>query len=209
MKKVRWFVILMTLAASLAFGQMKRFQISLFGGVNHVFAYGSADDYVMGSNDFPVTPAHTPMNFGAAFTFYLNNRLGIELCGEYALASTLSLSDPSDQDTVSIKSAKHLAASLNVVWELSASRIRPYLVLGGGADKISSDIVTAFSQFGYEVTFAPPSRTVSFFADAGGGVCFMISSSLGFNIDLRYRLLFADPDKIHNLIAAAGVFWKF
>ena len=209
MKKARWITALMILAAGLSFGQTKRFQLSLFGGANPVFAYGSADDYVMGSNDFPVTPAHTPVDFAAAFTYYLSDRLGIELRGEAILASSLSLTDPSDQDTVSIKSAKHYAISLNLLWELSSAKIRPYLVLGGGADKNSPDTVTAESELGYEVTFAPPSKTLSFFANGGGGLRYRISSALGAQLDLRYRLLFSKPDKIHGLIVGAGVFWKF
>jgi outer membrane protein W len=209
MKRRRAFAGLMILAAGLSFGQTKRFQLSLFGGVNHVLAYGSDDDYVLGSNDFPVTPSHTPANFGTAFTYFLNGRLGIELRGEYALASSLSLTDPSDQDSVSIKSARHMAFSLNMILELSEGKIRPYLAVGGGADKLSSDSVTAVSKYGYEVTFAPPDKTLSFFANAGGGLRFPVFSTLGFDIDLRYRLLRGDPDRIHSLIAGLGCFWKF
>jgi outer membrane protein W len=209
MKKARLFVALMILVSGLSLAQPKRFELSLFGGVSPVFAYGSSDDYVAGSNDFPVTPAHTPANFGAAFTYYLGARLGVELRGEYTLAVPMTLSDPSDQDTVSIKSGEHLAASLNLLWELSGSRIRPYVVLGGGADKLSDSTVTALSQNGYDVTFAPQDKTLNFFANAGGGLRYMVSPSLGFDIDLRYRLLFGDPDTTHGLIVGAGVFWKF
>ena len=42
----------------------EKYQVSLFVGMNHIPQYGSADDYVLGENDFPVTPAHTPPNFG-------------------------------------------------------------------------------------------------------------------------------------------------
>jgi len=209
MKKMRFFAVLMILAAGLSFGQTKRFQLSLFGGVNPVFAYGSDGDYAAGSNDFPVTPAHTATDFGAAFTYFLGQRLGIELRGEYALSSSLSLTDPSDQDTVSIKSSKHYALSLNLLWELSAAKIRPYVVLGGGADKISADPVTATSEYGYEVTFTPPDKTLSFFANGGAGLRYAISPALGVQVDLRYRLLFSSPNTIQGLIAGAGVFWRF
>jgi outer membrane protein W len=209
MKKALTFILLMTLASGLSFGQTKRFQVSLFGGLDHILAYGSVDEYAAGSNDFPVTPAHTPANFGAAFTYFLSDRLGIELRGEYTLASSMTLSDPSDQDTVSVNSSKHYAGSLNVLWEFVGQTIRPYLVLGGGADKVSSDLVMAVSEYGYEVTFTPPNKTLSFFANAGGGVRYLASSSLGVQLDLRYRVLFVDTNKINGLIAAAGVFLRF
>jgi hypothetical protein len=209
MKRVRLFAVLMILVTGLSLGQTKRFQLTLFGGANRVFAYGSTDDYLAGSNDFPVTPAHTPTSFGGSLTYFLGGRLGIELRGEYALASSLSLTDPSDQDTVSIKSAKRMAASLNAVWELSAGRLRPYLVFGGGVDKISGDLVYAVSGYGYDVTFAPPDKTLSLFANAGAGLRWMASASLGAQVDVRYRALFGDPGMIHNLNASAGIFWKF
>jgi hypothetical protein len=209
MKKYLVFAALMILAAGLTFGQAKRFQLSLFGGASPVFAYGSADDYVAGSNDFPVTPAHTPANFGAAFTYYLSGRLGVELRGEYTLATPVTLTDPSDQDVVSIDSGTHLAVSLGLLWELSGSRLRPYVVLGGGADKLSDSTVTALSQNGYDVTFPPPDTTLNFFANGGGGLRYLVSPSLGFEIDLRYRLVFGGPDTIHGVVVGAGVIWKF
>jgi outer membrane protein W len=209
MKKARLLIALLILVSGLSFAQPKRFELSLFGGVNPIFAYGSPDDYVAGSNDFPVTPAHTPGSFGAALTYYLSDRLGVELRGEYTLAAPLTLTDPSDQDTASIKSGEHIAASLNLLWEPLGGRIRPYLVLGGGADKFSANVVTVISQNGYEVTFAPPDKTVDFFANAGGGLRLQVSSSFGFNIDLRYRLLFAAPDVIQGLVAAGGFSLRF
>ena len=35
--------------------QAQKFQFSIFGGINHVFQYGSEENYVLGENDFPVT----------------------------------------------------------------------------------------------------------------------------------------------------------
>jgi hypothetical protein len=209
MKKLSCAVLLMILGAGLSFAQDRKFQVSLFGGASHSFAYGSESDYVMGSNDFPVTPAHTPVSFGAALSFSLSRRLALELRGDYVLASTMTLTDPSDQDTVSIKSSKHMAAALNLVWDLSAGSVRPYLVVGGGVDKLSGDAVTAISANGYEVSFASPAKTWSAFAQAGAGLRIPLSSLLGAQIDLRYRLIFDGSSRISGLIGGAGLYWRF
>jgi hypothetical protein len=209
MKRSRCLIVLVLLSACLSFGQTKRFQLALFGGIQPTFAYGSAADYVLGSNDFPVTPAHTPAALGAALSFSLSSRLALELRGEYILASTMTLTDPSDRDTVSLKSSKHMAAALNLVWEISGGGIRPFLVLGGGVDKLSGDSVTAMSKYGYDVTFAAPGKTLSLMANAGGGLRFRLSPALGFQLDIRYRLLFSSPDKIRGLVGGAGLLWRF
>jgi len=39
--------------------QNSRLTLSLFGGLSHVREYGSVDDYILGENDFPVTPSHS------------------------------------------------------------------------------------------------------------------------------------------------------
>ena len=76
-------------------------------------------------------------------------------------------------------------------------------------DKISADSVSAVSRNGYEVTFGTPAKTMSPFAEAGGGLKIMFSASLGLRVDARYRMLFASPDKVHSLIGAAGLVWRF
>jgi outer membrane protein W len=210
MKKATAFVFLSLAAAGLlAASGTGPLQLTLFGGLGHSFAYGSASNYAMGSNDFPVTPAHTPPALGAALSFSLSRRLALELRGEYTMASTLTLTDPSDQDTVSINSSKHVAGSLNLIWELSEARFRPYLTAGGGLDKISAEAVTAVSQNGYDVTFGTPAKTLSAFAEAGGGLKIMLSAALGLRVDARYRILFSSPDKVHSLIGSAGLVWRF
>lgn len=210
MRIIRLITAGILLAAVASFGQTtKRFQLTLFGGLNHVFAYGAAGDYALGSNDFPVTPGHTPLAFGAAFSLRLGDRLEIELRGDYTLSSTLALSDPSDGDTVSISSAKHMAGSLNVLWTLFDAGLRPYLVVGGGMDKLVGDAFTVQSGLGYDVTFLAPTKTLSFFANAGGGVRLPLTASLAAQIDVRYRLIFSKPHSVNGFFATAGLGWRF
>jgi outer membrane protein W len=209
MKKIPAITMTMILLAGLSFGQANRFQLSLFGGKTHVPAYGSDGDYVSGSNDFPSTPAHTPAFFGAAFAYSLTNRLGIELRAEYALATNLNLTDPSDQDSVTIPSAKHMSFSLNFHWALASGKFCPYLIAGGGVDKISTNSSSYATNYGYEVTFSAPARTLDYFLNAGAGLSWNIKSSLGFFVEARYRFLFVRPDSIQDVAGSGGIRLKF
>lgn len=209
MKRFPAIIMSMILLAGLSFGQAKRFQFSLFGGITHVPAYGSDGDYVLGSNDFPSTPAHTPAFFGGAFAYSVTNRLGIELRAEYALATDLNLIDPSDQDSVTIPSAQHMSFSLNFHWALASGTISPYLIAGGGVDKISTGSSSYTTDYGYEVTFSAPARTLDYFLNAGAGLSWNITPSLGFFVEARYRFLFVRPDSIRDAAGSGGIRLKF
>ena len=209
MKRIQAGLIALSLLSGIAFGQAERFQLSLYGGMNRVLAYGSNKDYLQGINDFPAIPAHTPVLFGAAFAFSLTERLGLELRGEYAPAADMTLIDPSDQDAVTIPSGKHMSFSLNALWALGSGRFEPYLVAGGGIDKLSAKTTNAVTAHGYEVTFSPPARTLDFFINAGVGARWKFSSSLGLFLEARYRYLFANPNAIQSIAGGVGLRWKF
>jgi hypothetical protein len=209
MKRTIRIVFFLILMVGFSFGQQKRFQIALFGGVNQVFPYGSADDYAAGVNDFPITPAHMPVNLGASLLLNLSDRLGVELRGEYVLGSGLTLTDPSDQDSVAITSSKRMAVSANLIWTISRKKLELYLALGGGVDKMLAKEGIYTSAKGYKVVFDLPEKAESLFANAGAGLRIPLTVSLGACLDIRYRLIFAKPDMLNNLIAGAGISLKF
>lgn len=190
-----------------AYGQ--RFQVSLFGGWNRVFEYGSEDDYVLGENDFPVTPAHSPFQFGTALAFSLTDKIGLELDGRYALSSKVSLVDPSDQDTVEINTAKHYSITLNFVYRFLNGRLRPYVLLGGGIDKLVAEEETYTSEYGFEIEFLAPEKTTDPVANIAAGIQFFILSRLGARLDLRYSIIFDDPDNQSILSTTFGLFFGF
>lgn len=189
--------------------QAQSVQFSIFGGWNHVFKYGSEEDYKQGENDFPVTPAHTSVNFGMAAAFFFTRNIGLELDGRYVLLSKVILQDPSDQDRVEIDTSKHYSLTLNFVYRFLNSRFRPYLLLGGGIDKLLAKEETYASEYGYEIEFSPPEKTMDAVANIGTGIRFFILSKLGVRLDLRYSLIFADPDNQNNLNLTAGLFVTF
>ncbi len=187
----------------------QKFQFSVFGGVNHVFAYGSEQDYVFGENDFPVTPSHTPFNFGVSFSAFLTHNIGVELDGRYILSSPVTLMDPSDNDTVAIDTSKHYAVTLNFLYRFLDGKLRPYFLLGGGVDKLLGEDRTYVTEYGWDVEFIAPEGTLDPVANLGGGVHYFVKPNLGIRVDLRYVLIFSEPDRLGSLNGVLGFSFLF
>ena len=187
----------------------EKYQISLFVGMNHVFQYGSEGDYVFSENDFPVTPAHTPPNLGASFALYLKDNIALELDWRYTLSSKLMLVDPSDQDEVEIDSSKRHTITLNFIYRFLQGNVKPYIVVGGGLDKILAKDQTYTTQYGFEVDFLAPDKTIDPIANIGAGVQFFFRPNIGIRLDLRYVMIFAEPDNLSGLNGVAGISFFF
>lgn len=209
MRKILLLFFILALLGCFVLGGENKFQFSIFGGINNVFKYGSENDYVMGENDFPVTPAHKPASFGASIGYFFTDNIGIELDGRYYLSSKVILEDPSDQDSVEVDASKHFSIALNIFYRLSGGDFRPYLVVGGGFDMLSAKDETYTSEYGYEIEFIAPETTTGLLAQVGGGIQYFLSSSAGARLDVRYVLIFDDPDNINSLSIMAGVFIRF
>jgi len=208
MKKGILFVLIFFLVFSFGFGQQRKFQVSFFGRASYVLEYGSEDEYIMGENDFPVTPAHTPLGFGAALAYSFNKNIAIELEATYTLSSEVALIDPSDQDTLEVHTSSHMAATLNFIYHFLNSKVRPYLVFGVGIDSLLAKDETYTSDYGYEVEFLAPEKTIDPVAQAGGGISYFLSPQVGVKLDLRYSLIFDKPNNINNLNLAFGFFLR-
>ncbi len=187
----------------------EKYQISLFVGMNHVFQYGSEGDYVFSENDFPVTPAHTPPNLGASFALNLKDNIALELDWRYTLSSKLMLVDPSDQDEVEIDSSKRHTITLNFIYRFLQGNVKPYIVVGGGLDKILAKDQTYITQYGFEVDFLAPDKTIDPVANIGAGVQFFFRPNIGIRLDLRYVMIFAEPDNLSGLNGVAGISFFF
>lgn len=209
MRKILLLFFILALLGCFAYGGENKFQFSVFGGVNNVFKYGSEDDYVMGENDFPVTPAHKPASFGASIGYFFADNIGIELDGMYYMSSKVTLEDPSDQDTVEVDASRHFSITLNLFYQLSGGNFRPYLMVGGGFDKLSAKDETYTSEYGYEIEIIAPEKTTDLLAQVGGGIQYFLSSSAGARLDVRYVLIFDDPDNISSVSIMAGAFIRF
>lgn len=210
MRKLGLSVLILIFMTNFGYGLQKKLQVSLFTGMNHVFEYGSENDYIPGTNDFPVTPTHCPPSFGAAFAFFFTNYLGIELDGMYVLSSKVTLVDPSDLDRVNVDSSKHYSVTLNVMYRFLKGSVRPYLGAGGGIDKLMARYYEAFtSEYGNEITFIPPEKTVSLIAQLRAGIHYSLSKRLGLLMDIRYVVIFDDPYNVNSLNLILGAFLRF
>ena len=208
-KKGLIFVLIFGIAGGAVFAQDKKIQFSLFGGISPIFEYGSVEDYSLGENDFPVTPSHTPPYFGLSFSYFLAKNVKAELDWRYVLSSKIILSDPSDDDTVEIDTSKQYFASLSVVYQCLPCKFRPYFLAGGGTNKFSAKAGTYISDYGYEIELGIPDITTALFAQFGGGLDVLLSSSFGVLADIRFVYLFTEPDNILSLFAGVGAYFLF
>jgi opacity protein-like surface antigen len=201
-------ILLFSLFASAVPAQAQKWQFSIFGGINHIFQYGSEEDYALGENDFPVTPSHTPAILGASLAYFFSENLGIEIDGRYTPSTGVILVDPSDQDTVEVDTSKHFSLSLNLVFQFSAANLKPYLVAGGGFDRVSAEENTYISEYGFEITVEPPESTTDALANFGAGLNYSVSNSVGIRLDARYVLIFTEPENVKSVNAVLGLsFW--
>jgi hypothetical protein len=197
-------------AGLFAAAQERRLELSILGGVNSHFAYGSASDYALGTNDFPITPVHTSPAFGLGLA-YRAGRWGFELDVRATLAAKVLMSDPSDGDAVEIDTYPHLAAGLNVFFQPWTGRIRPYLLAGGGVDAVFARDRSYTSRFGYAIAVSAPRGKDRFDPEVhtGGGLFIDFSRSLGLRIEARYVWVFDDPKPVRSVQAFAGLVLGF
>jgi outer membrane protein W len=187
-------------------GDGRSLQINLFGGKNWVMSYGSTEEYRPGENDFPDTPAHGVLHFGTGLAYVLRNGLGFELEGRAYLSTNITLTDPSDGDTSTIRSAPHISLAFNIFYEFDGARLSPYVLVGGGFDAASSKAQSVVSQKGYEVTFSSR-NTIIAMLQAGIGARFFVQPRWGVRMDARYVHLLGDPDAIRNICVSLGLFF--
>jgi OOP family OmpA-OmpF porin len=212
MNKRSWAVLVSILLALPLFAgtaHAQKFQFSVFGGLNHVFEYGSEDDYALGENDFPVTPSHTPPALGASLAYFFAENLGLELDWRYVLSSKVTLEDPSDQDTVEIDSSKHYSLTLNLLFQFGGGKLRPYILAGGGFDKFLEEDATYTSEYGFVITLEAPDKTLDAVFNFGAGLHYFVTDSMALKLDVRYVMIFADPNNVNNLSAVVGLSFRF
>ncbi|MCP2520025.1 porin family protein [Candidatus Aminicenantes bacterium AC-335-A11] len=194
------------------YAQTRRHQFTLFGGFNHVFEYGSEEDYILGENDFPVTPSHTPPVFGLSYSFFFFKNLGLELDFRYILNSKLTLRDPSDDDTIKIDSNKHYSFTGNLIFQLLSGKFRPYIIVGAGFDTlVNVEDQTLTSEYGFPVFLKAPEKTTDFVGNIGGGILYFFGSSFGTRIDSRYIFIpkTNEHPAISNFDVTMGIFFRF
>lgn len=211
MNKTISLLMILLLSAGMAQAQKGKVQVTAHGGINHLLEYGSIDDFEAGYNNFPVVPAHSPGNFGASLAYSPLSWLGIEYDMRMSLRTDLTLTDPSDGDTLTIQTPKHFAISLSLLLQPFHGRISPYLLIGGGVDRIIVEDENYISELGYEIVMpAPPEdERVDTLVQAGAGINAFVYKNFGIRLDVRFMRIFDEPRDVDSVFATLGIFARF
>ncbi len=192
--------------------QDSRWFISGLGGINKVFEYGCTCDYEQGVNDFPLTPSHTTGTFGLSVGTLFTQGLGIEVDARFHTGTQLTLSDPSDGDSVTLDSSQHYSLTANLLYQFLDAQFRPYMLAGAGIDTlIGAKEQTLTTEYGYLVTFYPPEKKTDFVANFGAGFIYYAFGNVGLRLDVRYSIIPKTDEHvtISTLNATAGLAIRF
>jgi len=184
-------------------------QVFGFWGTGSISEYGSEKNYILGENDFPVTPSHNIDFTGLGILYYFNNNIGIELLSKYFFTTELALEDPSDGDTVRINTSNHFSVSLNLFYEMEFKTFKPYLFVGGGFDKLFAEEKEYISNYGYKITFLPPERTIDPMFNIGIGFKYFFVKNFGLRAGLDYVQVFTKNYNIKSFNLYAGLLFNF
>jgi len=211
MKKTALILAALLTVAAIGQAQSGKVQITAFYGVNQHYEYGSVEDFESGYNHFPVMPAHSPRNFGGSFAYFFTRWFGLEYDMRSTGRTEVTLTDPSDGDKLTIQTPKHLSITLNVLLEPLRGRISPYVLFGGGINRVQAVDETYISEYGYEVIMQTPSEDsrVDVLVQAGAGVNALVYKYFGLRADVRYMVVFDDPYEVRSLNATLGLIARF
>jgi outer membrane protein W len=211
MKKTALILAALLAVAAMGQAQSGKVQITAFYGVNQHYEYGSVEDFESGYNHFPVMPAHSPRNFGGSFAYFFTRWFGLEYDMRSTGRTEVTLTDPSDGDTLTIQTPKHLSITLNVLLEPLRGRISPYILLGGGINRVQAVDETYITEYGFEVIMQTPSEDsrVDMLVQAGAGVNALVYKYFGLRADVRYMVVFDDPYQVRSLNATLGLIARF
>jgi hypothetical protein len=127
----------------------------------------------------------------------------------YTLSSKVVLVDPFDQDSVEISTSSHMAATLNFIYRFSNSKTTPYFIFGVGIDNLLANDEVYISEYGYEVEFLAPEKTIDPVTQVGAGILYFLSPEAGVKLELRYGVIFDKPNSINSLNIDFGFFLRF
>lgn len=198
-------MVCLVVVSTLAYSD-SRFYV--FGRGNFIGSSGSADDYAEGENEFPLVSPY--QNFGAGFGLTFGKMVFAGIEGHYNLSGKATLTDPSDSDTVDIKTYKYVSALFTLGANVVRNQtIRLYISGGGGVRyNLDAESQTYTSELGFETKIDPPEKKVFLEAFGGIGLEFYVSQSTGLFLNGRYSYVnFEDP--LMTVVVLAGVVYRF
>jgi hypothetical protein len=136
--------------------------------------------------------------------------LAVEYDGRFVGSAAVVLRDPSDGDVLRCRSNRHFAFALTLLLRLPAGRVRPYLALGGGLDRMEAKEETVTTDLGQVISWPAPGEDALLapLVQAGGGVEILVGKAFGVRLDGRYILILDDPADVRAVSATAGLFLR-
>jgi hypothetical protein len=126
------------------------------------------------------------------------------------MPGTVTLTDPSDNDTVAIDTYTSIAGMLTFGFNIvNSDKLRFCLQLGGGgAYAMGAETKTYTSSLGFETEIDPPDSNFAILGFGGAGVQVFFSDNIGIMGSVRYQYTGYD-DPISSIVALGGIVFTF
>jgi hypothetical protein len=180
-----------------------------FGKGNFFSSSGNSDDYEAGVNDFPLAAGHSTYGFGAGLTSGSGAAFfGLE--AHYNLKGSVTLTDPSDDDTVDIDTYQNLTGLFILGFNIiKTSSVRFFVNGGGGVSMtIGAEDAVYESSRGFETEINVPDKKYPLTFFGGAGAVLKFSPSVGVIIMGRYQYISLDQPQ-SAIAAMAGLCFDF
>jgi hypothetical protein len=121
------------------------------------------------------------------------------------------LRDPSDGDTVEVRTSPHVSVLLSLVFAPLKGAVQPYLQAGGGVDLVLAKDADYLSAYGYPISVPAPDFKDRLDPEVhvGAGLGIGFGRGWGIRLDGRYSWILDKPDAVRGLQGTAGAFLAF
>ena len=189
--------------------------LTLFCSYHSFLSSGSAADYVVGENEFPITDSHGCFGVGLSFNIRINASLSYGIEAGYNLKSTTVIRDPSDNDSVEIDTYQHILVFGTISYRflerlIQGNKISCFVRAGAGIyylpGTMSTETYTTTNN--YIIEIEPTDKRTGFAGFAGAGVEITIHKNLGIVLSGRY-LYIASQQKQSAIVGRFGFLISF
>ncbi|MCK5055303.1 MAG: hypothetical protein KAT34_01500 [Candidatus Aminicenantes bacterium] len=189
--------------------------LTLFGAYHSFLSSGSAADYVVGENEFPITDSHGCFGLGLSFTNRVSGSLSWGIEAGYNIGSTAVIRDPSDNDSVEIDTYQHILAFGTIGYRflerlIQGNKISCFVRTGAGIyylpGTLSTDTYT--TAHNYIIEIEPTDKRIGFAGFAGAGVEVTVYRNFGIVLSGRY-LYIASQQKQSAIVGRFGLLISF
>lgn len=210
MRTVEWFLLCLVFCGSMfGFGA----DLKSAGGITLAADYsfflksGSADDYEVGVNEFPIEDPHSVSGISVGYLFNPLGKRSIGFEAAYNLKSKKVINDPSDNDTAEVDTLPSLEIHFIVTERLiRGKKYSLFTEFGLGIFYFldASGIKTYTTTIGYKLELDPPDKLLGYSGFLGIGNSFTLSPKLAIIISARFKMHLSDV--VNSAISAhAGV----